>query len=49
MSINETVCTEWRCDDQNPCAQLRSPMDMTRQGWSVSLFQASQQWSTMAS
>jgi len=36
-------------DDQNPCAQLRGPMDMMRHGWSVSLFQASQQWSTMAS
>jgi hypothetical protein len=29
--------------DQNPCAQSRSPMDMMRHGWSVSLFQASQQ------
>ena len=29
--------------DQNLCAQLRRPMDMMRQGWSVSLFQASQQ------
>ena len=35
--------------DQNPCAQSRSPMDMMRHGWSVSLFQAWQQWSTMAS
>src|SRR5688500_19441968 len=29
--------------DQNPCAQLRKPMDMIRQGCSVSLFQAAQQ------
>jgi protein ImuB len=29
--------------DQNPWAQWRKPMDMTRQGCSVSLFQASQQ------
>jgi site-specific DNA recombinase len=28
--------------DQNLCAQSRRPMDMMRQGWSVSLFQASQ-------
>ena len=35
--------------DQNPCAHWRRPMDMMRQGWSVSSFQASQQWSTMSS
>jgi hypothetical protein len=29
--------------DQNLCAQSRKPMDMMVQGWSVSLFQASQQ------
>ena|SRR5829696_5148083 len=29
--------------DQNPWAQSRKPMDMMRQGWSVSLFQAAQQ------
>ena len=29
--------------DQNPCAHWRSPMDMMRQGWSTSLFHASQQ------
>jgi transposase len=29
--------------DQNLCAQSRRPMDMMRQGWSVSLFQAEQQ------
>ena len=35
--------------DQNPCAHWRSPMDMMRQGWSTSLFQALQQWSTRSS
>src|SRR5215207_2998766 len=30
-------------DDQHPWAQSRSPSDMMRQGWSVSLFQAAQQ------
>ena len=35
--------------DQNPCAHWRRPMDMMRQGWLVSSFQASQQWSTMSS
>jgi hypothetical protein len=35
--------------DQNPCAHWRSPMDMMRQGWSMSLFHASQQWSTRSS
>src|SRR5450756_2878021 len=35
--------------DQNPCAHWRNPMDMMRQGWSTSLFQASQQWSTRSS
>ena len=29
--------------DQNPRAQSRNPMDMMRQGWLMSLFQASQQ------
>ncbi len=29
--------------DQNPCAHWRSPMDMMRQGWSTSLFHATQQ------
>jgi len=40
----------WNCPwliptrvDQNPWAQSRRPMDMIRQGWSTSLFQASQQ------
>ena len=28
--------------DQNLCAQLRRPIDMMRQGWSTSLFQAAQ-------
>jgi hypothetical protein len=32
-----------RLFNQNPCAQSRSPMDIIRHGWSVSLFQASQQ------
>ena len=32
-----------RLPDQNPRAQSRSPMDMMSHGWSVSLFQASQQ------
>lgn len=35
--------------DQNSCAHCRSPSDMMRQGWSTSLFQAKQQWSTMSS
>ncbi len=35
--------------DQNPCAHWRNPMDMIRQGWSMSLFHASQQWSTRSS
>ena len=35
--------------DQNPYAQSRRPMDMMRQGWSMSLFQAAQQWSRMTS
>ena len=30
-------------DDQNPCAQLRMPMDIMRQGCVMSLFQAPQQ------
>ena len=29
--------------DQNPWAHWRSPMDMMRQGWAMSFFQASQQ------
>ena len=29
--------------DQNSWAHFRRPMDMTRQGWARSLFQASQQ------
>lgn len=37
------------CMDHDPRAQLRRPMVMMRQGWSMSLFQASQQWSTMLS
>lgn len=32
-----------RLADRNPCAQSRSPMDMIRHGWSMSLFQAWQQ------
>ena len=32
-----------RLSNQNLCAQSRSPMDIIFQGWSVSLFQASQQ------
>jgi hypothetical protein len=35
--------------DQNPCAHWRNPSDIMRQGWSTSLFQASQQWSTRSS
>jgi len=35
--------------DQNLYAQSRKPMDMILQGWSMSLFQASQQWSTRSS
>jgi NADP-dependent 3-hydroxy acid dehydrogenase YdfG len=35
--------------DQNRWAQSRSPMDMMRQGWLASLFQASQQCATMSS
>ena len=35
--------------DQNRYAHWRSPMDMTIQGFSTSLFQASQQWSRMSS
>ena len=34
--------------DQDRCAQSRRPMDMIRQGWSTSLFQAAQQWSRMS-
>ena len=33
--------------DQNRWAHPRIPMDMMRQGWSMSLFQASQQKSTI--
>ncbi len=35
--------------NQYPLAQFRSPIDMIFQGWSVSLFQAWQQWSTKLS
>ena len=35
--------------DHDAFAQSRSPRDMIRHGWSTSLFQASQQWSRMAS
>ena len=35
--------------DQNPCAHWHNPMDMMRQGWSTSLFHATQQWSTRSS
>jgi hypothetical protein len=35
--------------DQNSCAHWRRPMDMILQGWSTSLFHASQQWSTRSS
>jgi hypothetical protein len=35
--------------DQNPCAHWRKPMDMMRQGCSMSRFQAAQQWSTRSS
>src|SRR5262249_22955309 len=35
--------------DQNSCAHWRNPRDMMRQGWSTSLFQGSQQWSTRSS
>ena len=37
------------CAGQNPFAQCRRPRLVMRQGWSVSLFQASQQWPTMSS
>ena len=35
--------------DQNPSTQSRMPRDMMRQGWSASLFHASQQCATMSS
>jgi hypothetical protein len=35
--------------DQNRYAQSRKPMEIMRHGWSTSLFQASQQWSTTSS
>jgi signal transduction histidine kinase len=38
-----------RFSDQNPQAQARRPSDMILQGCSTSLFQASQQWSTISS
>jgi hypothetical protein len=38
-----------RVIDQNACAQSRKPSDMIFQGCSTSLFQASQQWSTISS
>ena len=31
------------CNDQNSCAHARHPMEAMRSGWSISLFQASQQ------
>jgi transposase len=31
------------CTDQNSCAHARHPMEAMRSGWSISLFQASQQ------
>ena len=31
------------CTDQNSCAHWRHPMEAMRSGWSISLFQASQQ------
>ena len=31
------------CNDQNSCAHWRHPMEAMRSGWSISLFQASQQ------
>lgn len=34
--------------NQNRCAQSRIPIDMIFQGWSISLFHASQQWATMS-
>ncbi len=33
----------------NLCAQSRIPIDRMREGWFMSLFQASQQWVTMSS
>jgi 2-haloacid dehalogenase len=38
-----------RFSDQNSQAQARRPSDMIRHGWATSLFQASQQWSTISS
>ena len=35
--------------NQNPCAHFRRPMDMIFQGWSMSLFQASQHSATISS
>jgi hypothetical protein len=35
--------------DHDLYAQLQTPMDIIRQGWSVSLFEALRQWSTMLS
>jgi hypothetical protein len=34
--------------DPHALTQSRKPMDMMVQGWSTSLFQASQQWSRMS-
>lgn len=38
-----------RFTDQNWQAHSRRPSDMILQGWSTSLFQAPQQWSTISS
>jgi hypothetical protein len=35
--------------DQNPLAQDLWPIDLILQGWSMSSFQASQQWATISS
>ena len=37
------------CVDQNSSVQVRWPRDLMRWGWSMSLFQALQQWATMSS
>ncbi len=48
-SFRSAVCTVIpTCIDHYPCAQYLRPMDMMRQGWWTSLFQAKQQWSTMS-
>jgi hypothetical protein len=38
-----------RLSDHDLLAQSRKPMDMIFHGWSMSLFQAPQQWSRMSS